>query len=541
MGFVGERCVYFAAQTSKPFRGITLFADSTRLSSQLEANALRLKSYLSFDGSKAGEELLVKVAISSASIEGAIAGLKEIPDFDFEKIRSDAADAWEKELQKIEVTSDDKIFKETFYTAVYHNYFAPFRYDDALGKYTGADKNVYDGKNIYTLSSLWDTFRATAPLFTLTQTNRLPDIINSYLAFYRQHGLLPSWEMYFDEANVMPGYHAVPIIADAILKGVKGFDYQAAFEAMKTTANQDIRESDHYRKYGYVPDDLDPRQRGVTKTVEYAFDDWCIAMVAKKLNLPSDYGEFINRSGYWHNVFDASTGFVRPKDSKGNWMLPFNPVESIGFQEGNAWIYTWYVPQDLYGLIKAMGGDASFDRKLDSLYHGPQKPKQEFSNDGYYGLSQFSNEPSHHVPYLYTYVGKPWKTAETVNNILTKFYSNQSNGLCGNDDCGQTSAWYVLSSVGFYPVNPTSGEYVLGSPLASKSVFRLGNGKIFTIRAENLSRQNIYIQKAILNGTQYTKAFLKHSDILAGGELVLFMDAHPSPSWGVNPADRPGK
>jgi len=541
MGFVGERCVYFAAQTSKPFRGITLFADSTRLSSQLEANAVRLKSHLSFDGSKAGEELLVKVAISSASIEGAIAGLKEIPDFDFEKIRSDAADAWEKELQKIEVTSDDKIFKETFYTAVYHNYFAPFRYDDALGKYTGADKNVYDGKNIYTLSSLWDTFRATAPLFTLTQTDRLPDIINSYLTFYRQHGLLPSWEMYFDEANVMPGYHAVPIIADAILKGVKGFDYQAAFEAMKTTANQDIRESDHYRKYGYVPDDLDPRQRGVTKTVEYAFDDWCIAMVAKKLNLPSDYGEFINRSGYWHNVFDASTGFVRPKDSKGNWMLPFNPVESIGFQEGNAWIYTWYVPQDLYGLIKAMGGDALFDRKLDSLYHGPQKPKQEFSNDGYYGLSQFSNEPSHHVPYLYTYVGKPWKTAETVNNILTKFYSNQSNGLCGNDDCGQTSAWYVLSSVGFYPVNPTSGEYVLGSPLASKSVFRLGNGKIFTILAENLSPQNIYIQKAILNGTQYTKAFLKHSDILAGGELVLFMDAHPSPSWGVNPADRPGK
>lgn len=541
MGFVGERCVYFAAQTSKPFREVTLFADSTRLQSQIEANAVRLKGLLSFDGTKAGEELLVKVAISSASIEGAMVGLKEVPGFDFDRIRSAAADAWEKELQKIEVTSDDRTFKETFYTAVYHNYFAPFRYDDAMGKYTGADKNVHDGKNIYTLSSLWDTFRATAPLFTLTQTDRLPDIINSYLAFYRQHGLLPSWEMYFDEANVMPGYHAVPIIADAILKGVQGFNYQEALEAMKTTANEDIRESDHYRKYGYVPDDLDPRQRGVTKTVEYAFDDWCIAQVAKKLNLSSDYVEFMKRSGYWRNVFDASTGFVRPKDSKGKWMLPFNPVESIGFQEGNAWIYTWYVPQDLYGLIKAMGGDASFDRKLDSLYHGPQKPKQEFSNDGYYGLSEFSNEPSHHVPYLYTCVGKPWKTAETVNNILTKFYSNQPNGLCGNDDCGQTSAWYVLSSVGFYPVNPTSGEYVLGSPLATKSVFRLGNGKIFTIRAENLSRQNIYIQKAILNGTQYTKAFLKHSDILAGGELVLFMDAQPSPSWGVNPVDRPGK
>ena len=540
MGFVGERCVYFAAQTSKPISEIALFADSTRLKSRIEADAVRLKGYLSFEGTRAGEELLVKVAISSASIEGAYAGLKEVPGFEFETVRSAAEAVWERELQKLVVTSDDKAFKETFYTAVYHNYFAPFRYDDAQGKYTGADKKIYEGRHIYTLGSLWDTFRATAPLYTLTQTERLPDIINSYLAFYRQHGLLPSWELYFNEANVMPGYHAVPIIADAMLKGVQGFDYRAAFEAMKTTANEDIRESDFYRKYGYVPDDLDPRQRGVTKTVEYAFDDWCIARVAKKLNLTDDYKEFMKRSGYWQNVFDASSGFVRPKDSKGHWMVPFNPVESIGFQEGNAWIYTWYVPQDLNGLIRAMGGDVSFENKLDSLYHGPQKPKQEYSNDGYYGLSEFSNEPSHHVPYLYNYVGKPWKTAETVNTILTKFYSNQTNGLCGNDDCGQTSAWYVLSAVGFYPVNPAGGEYVLGSPLAAKSEFKLGNGNVFTIRAENLSRENIYIQKATLKGKPYTKSYLKHSDILAGGELILYMDSKPSFGWGVNPEDRPG-
>ncbi|HWR99777.1 MAG TPA: glycoside hydrolase family 92 protein, partial [Prolixibacteraceae bacterium] len=409
------------------------------------------------------------------------------------------------------------------------------------GKYTGADKRIYEGKNIYTLHSLWDTFRATAPLFTLTQAGRLPDIIKSYLLFYDQHGLLPSWELYFNEANVMPGYHAVPVIADAILKGVTGFDYLAAFEAMKATANQNIRESDFYRQYGYVPDDKDPRQRGVTKTVEYAFDDWCIAQVAKKLNLTADYTEFMKRSGYWKNVFDAASGFVRPKDSAGNWMLPFNPAESIGFQEGNAWIYTWYVPHDVYGLIGAMGGDEVFDKKLDSLYIGPEKPYRNIVNHGYYGLSEFSNEPSHHVAYLYSYVGKPWKSAEKVSHILRNFYSDRPNGLCGNDDCGQTSAWYVLSSMGFYPVNPASGEYVLGTPLANKSEIHHGNGSHFVIRAENLSRQNIYIQKAKMNGLPYTKSYIMHSDVMEGGELVLYMDDKPSDTWGVKPEDRPGK
>ena len=540
MGFVGERCVYFAAQTRQPFDKVVLFADGIQLKSQQKATAVRLNSYLSFPAARAGAQLLVKVAISSASVEGALAGLKEIPDWDFDRVKKSAEAAWEKELGKIRISSEDKAFKEIFYTAVYHNYFAPFRFDDAAGKYRGADKKLYEGKNIYTLNSLWDTFRATAPLFTLTQTERLPDIINSYLAFYRQHGLLPSWEMYFDEANVMPGYHAVPIIADAILKGVGGFDYNAAFEAMKSTANQNIRESDLYRQYGYVPDDKDPRQRGVTKTVEYAFDDWCIAQVAARLNLMDDFREFTQRSGYWKNVFDSVTGFVRPKDAKGNWMLPFDPVESVGFQEGNAWIYTWYVPQDVYGLIKAMGGDSKFESKLDSLYKGPEKPYREFSNHGFYGLSEFSNEPSHHVPYLYSYVGKPWKTAEKVNHILSNFYNNRPNGLCGNDDCGQTSAWYVLSSIGFYPVNPASGEYVLGSPLANKSELNLGNGKRFTIKAEQLSKQNIYIQKATLNGKPYTRSYLKHADMLQGGELVLYMGSSPSDTWGINKEDRPG-
>ncbi|MEI6142484.1 MAG: GH92 family glycosyl hydrolase [Mariniphaga sp.] len=539
VGFVGERCVFFAAQTNKPFNDIVLYADGTQINSTTEATAVRLNSYLQFPEAKAGDQLIVKVGISFASIEGAMAGLQEITDWNFENVRKNAEDLWEKELAKIQVTSEDKDFKETFYTAIYHNYFAPFRYDDAKGDYLGADEKIRQGKDIYTLSSLWDTYRATAPLYTLTQTERLPDIIKSYLAFYQQHGLLPSWELYFKEANVMPGYHAVPIIADAILKDIKGFDVQLAYEAMKVTANEDIRESDHYRKYGYVPDDLDPKKRGVTKTVEYAFDDWCIAQVAKKLGQQADYELFMKRSGYWKNVFDPLTGFVRPKDSRGNWILPFDPRESVGFQEGNAWIYTWYVPQDVSGLIGAMGGAASFDQKLDTLYNTPGKTSQDYKNNGYYGLSEFSNEPSHHVLYLYSYFGKPWKTAEKVNHILTNFYSNKVNGLCGNDDCGQTSAWYVLSSIGFYPVNPANGEYVIGSPLAAKTEFNLENGKHFVVKAENLSKQNIYVQQATLNGKPYTRSFIKHTDILQGGELVLVMGGQPSSSWGINREDWP--
>ena len=541
VGFVGERCVYFAAQTSKPIEDIVIFADSVKVNSKVEARAVRLVSSLLFPNTKAGEQILVKVAISSAGTDGALAGLEEIKEWDFEGVKKSASDAWEAELGKIKVESDDKAFKETFYTAAYHCYFAPFRFDDALGNYTGADKNIHSEKNIYTLSSLWDTYRAAAPLFTLTQTERQPVIINSFLQFYKQHGLLPSWELFFNEANVMPGYHAVPIIADAMLKGITGFDADLAYEAMKATANEDIRESDHYRKYGYVPDDLDPRQRGVTKTVEYAFDDWCIAQVAKKRNNQTDYAEFMKRNGYWKNVFDSTSGFVRAKDSHGKWMLPFNPKESIGFQEGNAWIYTWYVPQDVYGLISAMGGPGRFEQKLDSLYDATDGRKSKLINNGYYGLSEFSNEPSHHVPYLYSYIGKPWQTADKVNYIRSKFYSNQPNGLCGNDDCGQMSAWYIMSSIGFYPVNPSNGEYVFGTPLAQQSTISLASGKQFVVKANNLNGSNIYIQKATLNGIPYTHSYITHADILKGGVLELFMDNKPSSTWGILPADMPGR
>lgn len=540
MGFVGDHTVYFAARTQLPVSSLTLFADGEQLPVTDSVRAVRVNSYLHFPGSKLGDTLMVKVAISSAGVEGALAGLQEIPDWNFDRVKGDAEAEWEKELQKIVVTTTDSVMKQIFYTAVYHNYFAPFRYDDAASKYRGGDQQIHSGKDIYTLNSLWDTFRATAPLFTITQTRRVPAMIRSYLDFYRQHGLLPSWELYFNEANVMPGYHAVPIIADAILKGIGGFDYHEAFEAMKVTANENIRESDYYRQYGYVPDDRDPRKRGVTKSVEYAFDDWCIAQVARKLNKEADYAEFLKRSGYWKNVFDPETGFVRPKDSNGSWMVPFDPSGSTGFQEGNSWIYTWYVPQDVKGLIAAMGGADAFEKKLDSLYNGPEKPYRDLKNHGFYGLSEFSNEPSHHVPYLYNYIGRPSKTVDKVHHILTRFYNNQPNGLCGNDDCGQTSAWYVFSAMGLYPVNPACGEYVIGSPIAERFDIRMENQALFSIKAENLSEQNRYVQKATLNGKPYSHTFLKHSDLAAGGELVLTMGSAPSASWGRDPKDYPG-
>lgn len=531
IGFVGERVVWFAARTNRPFTSLALFAEDEPLEGD-RVTAVRVKGFLSFPPAQKDDRLLVKVAISSADREGALAGLEEIEGWDFDRVARQASIAWAEELDKITVTSPDEAFKESFYTAIYHNYFAPFRFDDATGRYRGADRQIHNGRNIYTLHSLWDTFRATAPLYTLTQTDRLPHIINSYLEFYRQHGLLPSWELYFNEANVMPGYHAVPIIADAILKGVGGFDYDFALEAMVNTANEDIRECDYYRQYGYVPDDLDPRHRGATKTVEYAFDDWCIAQVARKLGKRQWEEEFTRRSGYWKNLFDPSVGFIRSKDSAGRWMEPFDPENDFGFQEGNSWIYTWYVPHDVPGLVKAMGGAEVFEQKLDSLYNGPSKPYRDLVNHGFYGLSEFSNEPSHHVPYLYAYIGKPWKTAEKVHHILTQFYHNTPTGLCGNDDCGQTSAWYVLSSLGFYPVNPTGGEYVLGTPLAQQSVIRLANGKTFTITARNHGPQNIYITGATLNGKPHLRPFLSQAEIERGGELVLSMDSTPNKQWG---------
>ena len=540
--FTKDQRIYFAAKISKPVTNFTLFLNGSRVNQGDEAEGIDIKACLQFS-TKKDEQILLKVGLSTANIEGALEGLKEINGWEFDHQKQEAENLWEDELDKIRITSPDEDFKTTFYTALYHSCLAPIRIDDALGKYRGIDREkVRDGRNIYTIHSLWDTYRAENPLLTITQANRIPDIINSYLEFYRQYGLLPVWDMYFCETNTMKGYHAVPVIADAILKGFKGFDYHEAFVAMKASANQNIRGTDWYRKLGYVPIDKD--NGSVTSTVEYAYDDWCIAQVAKRLNIKDDYDLFMKRSSYWENVFDNTLLFVRPKDASGNWVTPFDPFSEFinkeyAFAEGNGWQYTWYVPQDVPGLIRKFGSPQRFAQKLDSLFTlTPPKEMSIWQYDGYIGLLWHGNEPCHHIPYLYNYVGMPWKSAERIRQICA-FYTNKPKGLCGNDDCGQTSAWYVFSAMGFYPVNPANGEYVLGAPLSDKTVISMGNGNHFIVKAESLTDKNIYIQSATFNGKPYSKTYINHADMLKGGELVLFMGNLPSATWGTKKDDFP--
>ncbi|MBS1666129.1 MAG: GH92 family glycosyl hydrolase [Bacteroidetes bacterium] len=541
--FSKDRHIYFAAQISKPVSDVVLFSDSRVMKPGAEAIGRDVKACLVFS-TKKGEQVLLKVALSTANVEGALAGLQEVKDWDFSAVKQSAEHIWERELEKIKITSTDENFKTVFYTALYHTCLAPIRIDDALGNYRGIDKQkIIHGKNIYTINGFWDTFRAENPLLTITQAERIPDIINSLLSFYRQYGLLPVWDLYVSETNTMKGYHAVAVIADAMLKGFKGFDYEEAFEAMKKSAAQNIRATDWYRKLGFIP--FEKEDASVTTTLEYAFDDWCIAQVAKRLGKENDYKIFMERSGYWKNLFDPATLFIRPKDSSGKWITPFSPFdESIGntraYAEGNAWQFTWYVPQDIPGLVQLFGSGERFAEKLDSLYilRPPDSTANIYKYDGYIGLLWHGNEPCHHIPYLYNYVGMPWKTAEKVKQV-SAFYRNDPRGLVGNDDCGQTSAWYVFSAIGFYPVNPASGEYVIGTPQSDKAELSLIDGKQFVVTAKGLSKENIYVQKAMLNGKAYTKSYIKHADIMKGGELMLYMGDKPSATWGTKNEDHP--
>lgn len=538
--FSKDRHIYFAAQISKPVSDVILFSDSTIVKTGEEATGRDVKACLIFSTTK-GEQVLLKVGLSTANIEGALASLQEVKSWDFNGVKHQAENLWERELEKIKITSADENFKTVFYTALYHTCLAPIRIDDALGNYRGINKQtILQRKNTYTINGFWDTYRAENPLLTITQAERIPAIINSILSFYRQYGLLPVWDLYVSETNTMKGYHAVTVIADAMLKGFKGFDYEEAFVAMKASASQNIRGTDLYRKLGYIP--FEKEDASVTPTMEYAYDDWCIAQVAKLLGKETDYKIFMERSGYWKNLFDPVTLFVRPKDSNGNWVTPFSPFdESIGntraYAEGNAWQFTWFVPQDVPGLIRMFGTGERFAQKLDSLYvlTPPDTTANIYKYDGYIGLLWHGNEPCHHIPYLYNYVGMPWKTAEKVKQI-SAFYRNDPRGLVGNDDCGQTSAWYIFSAIGFYPVNPANGEYVIGTPLADKTTLSL-NDRHFIVKANGLSKKNIYVQKATLNGQPYTKSFIKHADLVKGGELVLYMGAIPSATWGTKKVD----
>lgn len=545
-GWASNQKIFFAIQLSRKVKNFKIYADSV-LNESKEVTAKDLKACLQFD-TKQGEKILMKVGLSSADLEGAIESLNDISDWNFERVKNEAASIWERELRKIQIKSDDISLKTTFYTALYHTYLAPNRYSDRFGNYKGAKGDIKNGTNIYTVQSLWDTFRAANPLLTITQTELVPSIINSYLTFYDQYGLLPVWELQFNETNCMTGYHAVPIIADAILKDIKGFNYEKAYQAMKASAAQNIRGTNFYRDYGYIPQDK--YGQSVTVTFEYSFDDWCIAQVANKLGYATDYKIFMKRSQSWRNVFDRKIGFARPKNSDGKWVTPFDPYyaetdeHKTAFTEGNAWQHSWFVPHDVYGLINFMGGGNKFLKKLDGLFNADTVIKgTNVAPDisGLIGQYAHGNEPSHHIAYLYSFVGMPEKTADKVRQICTTLYSDKPDGLCGNEDCGQMSAWYVFSCLGFYPVNPASGEYVLSVPLANESLVQLPSNSFFRVIVKNRSEKNKYIKSVLWNDQPYTKSFIKHSDLMQGGILEITLDKEPGKNFGKEIADMPGK
>ncbi len=542
-GWAKNQKVFFAVQVSRTINDLAIYSDGVR-NFNAEVKGKDLVANLIFKTTP-GERIMMKVGLSFADLEGAMESLYEIQHWNFDKVRNDAASTWERELRKVQIKTTDPNIKQTFYTALYRTYLAPTIFSDRFGNYKGVNGDIRNGRMVFSTHSLWDTFRAANPLLTITQTEIIPAIINSYLAFYDQYGLLPVWDLGFNETNTMTGYHAIPVIADAILKNIKGFDQLKAYEAMKASAMQDIRGTKLYRKYGYVPQDS--LGSSATITLEYAYDDWCIAMVAKKLNKTDEFNTFRKRSENWRNLFDRKRGFVRGKKSNGDWVEPFDPFYSehdfdkAVYTEGNAWQHTWFAPHDVFALINFMRGPDRFCAKLDSLFTVSSEIKGENASpdiSGLIGQYAHGNEPSHHIAYLHTYAGKPWKNADRVKQIMA-LYTNKPDGLPGNEDCGQMSAWYVFSALGFYPVNPASGQYIFGTPAAQESIIILPNGKVFQTKAANLSDKNIYIQEARLNGIQHTKAFITHTELLMGGTLELKMGDKPSKTFGTGIEDFP--
>lgn len=543
-GWANDQRLYFAVKLSQPLNSLSLSDSSSRSTNNQELKGKRVKAVLGFK-SISQQSLKLKVGLSPVSYENALANIQaEIPGWDFDKVVAMADNKWEKELSKVKISADEET-KKTFYTAMYHTMIAPSVFDDANGDYRGTDKKVYHkpGFTNYTTFSLWDTYRAFHPLFTFLHQDKVSDVVNSFLAIYKQQGKLPVWHLMGSETNTMIGYHAVPIIVDAYLKGFKGFDADLAYEAMKHSAMQKVEGIEYAQKIQYIPSDK--VIESVAKGLEYAIDDWCIAQMAKKMNKTEDYKYFSKRAKLYSEYFDKQSRFMRGKLENGNWRTPFNPIASKhredDYTEGNAWQYTWLVPQDPEGLIGLFGGDAPFTKKLDTLFSMSSAMDAGSSPDisGLVGQYAQGNEPNHHIPYLYAYAGKPWKTAHLVRQITDSLYTNKPDGLCGNEDLGQMSSWYVFSAMGFYPVNPANGTYVFGSPLINDAVISLPGNKKFHIKVQGNSKDNKYIQKALLNGKPYKKSYLRHKDLVAGGELTLFMGYKPSATWGVNPADRP--
>ncbi|MFA5973061.1 MAG: GH92 family glycosyl hydrolase [Lentimicrobiaceae bacterium] len=535
--------VYFVAEFSKPFSSYEIAVDNqTQPGIKSAEDKKNIKAIFHFKTTK-GEKIYVKVGISAVNETGAGLNLNtEIPDWDFSKVRNDAKAAWNKELSKIEVEGGTDQQKTIFYTALYHTMVNPNTYMDVDGFYRGRDLKVHKDKSFtnYTVFSLWDTYRAFHPLMTIIDQKRTLDYIKTFLTQYDQGGLLPVWELDANETFCMIGYHSVPVIVDAYLKGINGFDTKKAFAAMRKSATREgnigLKALD---QNGYISSE--DESESVSKTLEYAYDDWCIAQFAKSIGKHDEYKYFIKRGQNYKNLFDASTGFMRAR-SNGGWFSPFDPFEvNFNYTEANSWQYSFSTVQDMTGFIQLLGGKENLAKKLDQLFSASSKTSGRDQSDitGLIGQYAHGNEPSHHIAYLYPFASQPWKTQKLIHQILTTLYHTDPDGLAGNEDCGQMSAWAVMSAMGFYQVTPGTGEYVIGTPWFSKVTINLENGKKFVIRAKAVSASNIYIQSATLNGKNYDASFLKHSDIMDGGELTFTMSNKPNKKWGVGPGKEP--
>ncbi len=535
--WVKDQHVYFYAIFSKSFKNSGIAINDTLIEGIKEAKGKNIKAFVRF-GTKQKEKILVKVGISAVSIANAKMNLEaEIKAWDFKKIREQANEAWNKHLSSIEIEGGTEKQRRIFYTALYHTAMEPNIFNDVDGSYRGVDLKVHNAEGFtrYTVFSLWDVFRAEMPLYTILEPSRMNDFIKTFLAIYKNGGRLPHWEIWGSHSGSMIGHHSLPVILDAYNKGIRDYDVNLAYEAMK---NQ-VDHTGYYSRMGYIP--ADKSSGSVSVVMEYAYNDWCVAEMAKNLGNHDDYVTYQQRAQFYRNLYDRKTGFMRPKNADRNWVEPFDPAQgSEHFVEGNSYQYSLFAPHDISGLIKLMGGEKSFEAWLDKLFTTQSEYDAKVKDaSGLIGQYAHGNEPSHHMAYLYNYVGAAPKTQKMVRLILDTMYDDKPDGLKGNEDCGQMSAWYILSSMGFYSVNPGDAKYVIGSPLFDKVVIHLENGNQFTIEDSNVTEQNIYIQSTSLNGKPYTKSWFPHEVITKGGAFVFEMGSKPNFNWGTSNADRP--
>lgn len=532
---------YFHMEFSKPFNRKGIAVDNILQEDIVYADGTNIKAFVGFN-TEEGEQIEVKVALSAVDVEGACKNLQaEIPGWGFEQVRQDAYDAWNRELGRIRVNGGSKEQMITFYTAMYHAFLQPNTFFDVDRRYRGMDREIHlagDFDN-YTVFSLWDTYRTWHPLMTIIDTERTINYIKVMLDMYEKGGLLPIWELAANETYTMIGNHAISVIADAFMKEIRDFDYEKAMEAMIHSATRDHSGLDVYRKHGHIPGDME--HESISKTLEYAYNDWNIAEMAREMELDDVYKEYIHRAQFYKNIFDPSTNFMRPR-LNGGWLKPFDPTTvDWHFTEANSWHYSFYVPQDITGLYTLHGSKKEFVMMVDELFETDDKITGRDMKDitGLIGQYAQGNEPSHHMAYLYNFVNQPWKTQKRVRMIMDELYSHLPDGLSGNEDCGQMSAWLIMSAMGFYPVSPGLPEYIIGTPWFPEMEIFLENGNVFRITANNVSKHNFYIQSATLNGESYTKSWIAHEDIMQGGHLHFEMGRKPNKDWGSRDEDIP--